>query len=236
LAENLDSLRTKNDAVAEIYVTFGYKTVEGREFATHGFLRRLRMLVHCVERVFDLLPPEQERLPEDDILFDATLYIQSFIMNVFGALDNLVWIWVNEKQLPIGKNKVGLGPKCVAVRNSFSSEMRDYLASLENWFEHLADFRDSLAHRIPLYIPPYCVPDIHQDAYTKLSVEKFATQDHDEYLRLKNEQLKLVVYQPVMKHTLNDTKPPVVFHFQLLQDFATVEEIGRKILTELRKP
>ena len=38
-----------------------------------------------------------------------------------------------------------------------------------------------------------------------------------------------------MKHTLHDEKPPVVFHFQLLQDFVTVEEIGVKMLGELER-
>ncbi len=37
-----------------------------------------------------------------------------------------------------------------------------------------------------------------------------------------------------MKHALHDNKPPVVFHFQLLQDFLTVEEIAQKLLLELK--
>ena len=60
-----------------------------------------------------------------------------------------------------------------------------------------------------------------------------ATRDVDEYQRLKAEQLKLVVFQPVMKHTLRDNIPPVVFHFQLLQDLATAEELGKRMISEL---
>jgi hypothetical protein len=36
-----------------------------------------------------------------------------------------------------------------------------------------------------------------------------------------------------MKHAFEDNKPPVLFHFQLVQDFVTVEEIAQKLLEEL---
>jgi hypothetical protein len=41
------------------------------------------------------------------------------------------------------------------VRTSLSQEFQDYLKALEAW--HLADLRQALAHRIPLYIPPYVI-------------------------------------------------------------------------------
>ena len=53
---------------------------------------------HCIERVFEILPPEQDERPSDRILFGATVFIQSFVMNIFGALDNLAWIWVSENR------------------------------------------------------------------------------------------------------------------------------------------
>jgi hypothetical protein len=79
------------------------------------------------------------------------------------------------------------------------------------------------------------VPDENDAAYGAIELRKIVTKDADEYSRLKAEQLKLVALHPVMKHTLNDKKPPVVFHFQLLQDFARVEEIGEKMLDELKR-
>ena len=90
-------------------------------------------MTRCVERVFELLPPEQDALPEQDFLIDRTICIQAFVMNVFGALDNLAWIWVSEKPLAVDRIEIGLGPKCKAVRASFSPEMRDYLSKNQNW-------------------------------------------------------------------------------------------------------
>jgi hypothetical protein len=49
------------------------------------------------------------------------------------------------------------------------------------------------------------------------------------------EQAKLEVFEPVMKHAIDDNKPPVVFHFQLVQDFLMVEEIAGKVLSELKR-
>jgi ATP-dependent DNA ligase len=71
------------------------------------------------------------------VLLDTAVYIQSFVMNVFGALDILAWIWVSEKTLEIGRRDIGLGPKCASVCASLSQETRDYLAGLEgvHWVE-----------------------------------------------------------------------------------------------------
>lgn len=236
LAETYASIPARNDALAQLYIVFQYKDKLGREYATHGYLRRLSMMAHCIEKVFALLPPERDALPDDEVLDDATICIHTFVMNVFGALDNLAWVWVREKALSISKNNIGLSRKCKEIRKSFSPEMRDYLFILDQWFDHIVDFRDALAHRIPLYIPPYCVPSANEAAYMALNARKFATQDEREYRRTKAEQLELVAFQPVIKHTLEDKKPPVVFHYQLLQDFATVEDIGRKMVVELARP
>ena len=40
-------------------------------------------------------------------------------------------------------------------------------------------------------------------------------------------------FRPFMKHSFTDPAPPVMFHAQILADFATVEEISRRILGAL---
>lgn len=73
----------------------------------------------------------------------------------------------------------------------------------------------------------------HDAEYEALEVRKLETNDNDEYDQLCAEQAKLEVFHPVMKHAFDDNKPPVLFHFQLVQDFLTVEEIAQKLLEEL---
>jgi len=46
--------------------------------------------------IFDLLPPEQESIPEKDERIAATMLLQSYFINVQGCLDNIAWVWVHE--------------------------------------------------------------------------------------------------------------------------------------------
>ena len=179
-------------------------------------------LVHCIERVFRLIPPQQEELPDESDVIDVTVNIQAFVFNVFGALDNLARIWVAERKLTkvsgaeLSPGQIGLGKGYRLIRNPLSQATRDYLVGLDPWVEDIQDFRHALAHRIPLYVPPYIVPDDRQAAYKALDASKWVAPDAAEYERLKAEQLALVVFRPIMKHTVYDQKPPVVFHCQLL--------------------
>jgi hypothetical protein len=47
------------------------------------------MLTRCVERVFEVLPPEQVEIPERGATYEATTHIQAFVMNAFGSCENL---------------------------------------------------------------------------------------------------------------------------------------------------
>jgi hypothetical protein len=57
-----------------------------------------------------------------------------------------------------------------------------------------------------------------------------------EHARLKLEQEALTRFRPWMKHSFADPSPPIVFHPQVLADFATIEEMCRRILSELDRP
>jgi hypothetical protein len=83
--------------------------------------------------------------------------IQAIVMNVFGSIDNLAWIWVSKKRLDVHHYSVGLIPKCKTFRETLSLEMQGCLHKLEPWFDYIVDYRDALAHRIPLFIAPYIV-------------------------------------------------------------------------------
>jgi hypothetical protein len=234
LGDSYTSLQARLDESAKVYAIFPYTTQSGREYAHHGFLRRFNMMHHCIEKVFEILPPEQDGRPPDPALLDATAFIQSFVMNVFGALDNLAWTWVSEKPLDIPRKQIGLGPKCEKVRGSFSPEMGDYLAGLENWFAHIIDFRDALAHRIPLYIPPFVVGLANQAEHEALELRKRETEDADEYYRLFAEQAKFEAFHPLITHSLHDDRQPIWLHSQLVQDFITVEGIAGRVMGELK--
>ena len=110
--------------------------------------------------VYKIIPPKTVRVPSRDKLFDAQINIQACIANVYGCIDNLAWVWVYEKDLDkkIQRNRVGLRNSNAQVRASLRPAFRTYLEARDDWMEYLVDFRDALAHRIPLYIPPGVIP------------------------------------------------------------------------------
>jgi len=100
----------------------------------------------------------------------------------------------------------------------------------------MAGFRHALAHRIPLYIPPYGVRESDktacQDFETRMA-EALKQRNVAEYERLSAEQLKLAKFQPWIQHSFGEGAGPVYFHPQLLADFRTVDEIAWKVLEQL---
>ncbi len=144
----------------ERYFIRNYGNDRAKEHAVHGFARRLGTLVRCIDRVFEILPPDREDIPRRVEVVDATINIQAFVLNIFGCLDNLAWIWVREKDVrskdgsELAPEWIGLSKRNKQVRRSFLPPFRSYLDSLEPWFTHIKEFRDALAHRIPTVHSP----------------------------------------------------------------------------------
>lgn len=232
----------KSHRLSGSYAARNFNNRRAKEFATHGFVRRLQVLVHCIDQVFSILPPDRSDLPTRDNLADATISIHAFVFNVFGSIDNLAWIWVHEKNVrrddgsQIPNSWIGLSKDHRTVRASLSPEFRQYLDELVGWLDHIEDFRHALAHRIPLYIPPYVVPDDKLQAYHEfeprlaeaLSRNDFATHD-----RLFDEQRALGDFRPYMTHSFEENAGIVRFHPQMLADFNTIEALGARMLQEL---
>lgn len=224
-------------------VTRQYRTAEAKEHATHGLARRVETLGRCIENVFEILPPDQADVPDRDVVVDATIHIQAFVFNVFGCCDNIAWMWVLENNLrgkdgkPLDRKYVGIGPGSKEVRESCPQQLREYLESRDPWFRHLKDFRDALAHRIPLYIPPYTVSTEQIDEYQQLEAAKneaLKKGDLTSHERIEAHQQRLERFEPIMTHSWSEAgSRRVVVHAQLLADFRTVGEIARKVLGEL---
>jgi hypothetical protein len=240
MAGSYGSMDERSEALVLAFASFDFKNDRAREFATHGFSRRIRTLTHCIESVFNRLPPDDDAIPTTEACIDAAAHVQAFLFNVFGALDNLAWTWVQEKGIKnqdggqLKETRVGLGKKNRDIRRTFSPQFRGYLDGHQDWFKHLADFRHALAHRIPLYIPRYAIDN--QKEYADLQDQKEAVVgDPREFDRLTQEQMKHVQFQPVMVHSFSEKSPRIIFHPQILSDLAMVEDIGRKMLVELAR-
>jgi len=53
------------------------------------------------------------------------------------------------------------------------------------------------------------------------------------YDALTREQESLFVFQPLMTHSVSEAKGLVPFRERVIADFANVEELGKRILTDL---
>lgn len=92
LAEAYELWRSRRDALTIAMLRRVFANERAREFAVHGLCRRLATLQHCLDRTFESIPPEADR-PARDASLDATAFIQTFMVNVYGAIDNLERIW-----------------------------------------------------------------------------------------------------------------------------------------------
>jgi hypothetical protein len=217
-----------------------------REFAQHGFGRRLSTLRQCMMNVFQLLPPEAAALPRAEQLTTAAINIQAFIINVFGALDNLAWIWVHERGQIDARGRrihplsVGLGPRCKDLRGTLSDGMQAKLENLNDWFDGVGGFRHALAHRIPLYIPPYGIAEANHAAAAAVEQRMDQARQRGDYAgfrTLLREHEALGHFHPVIQESFGERARPIFFHAQMPCDFLVVTDLADHMLGELgRRP
>lgn len=242
IQEEFHLLNSKYDSVLRRIAKLTFRTERGKEMAYQGFLRRANLLHRCASQVFLLLPPDLEGIPDRDTISDATLYLQAFYMNLFGACDNLAWGLVLEKDIrkkggeELPATWVGLRDGNSAVRAGLSAELLSVLKGFDDWLEHVDAFRHSLAHRVPLYVPPYVINESDDEEYERLErliqqadVEgRFGEMD-----ALKAEQRKLAHFCPWFSHSFIEHSPQAVIHPQMIADLGAIFAIGEAVACEL---
>lgn len=131
---------------------------EAREFLLEGAGRRLRIMRRCVENIFCLYPLTQNVPLDEDTCAEICINLHAFYVNIFGVFDNLAWVLIHERGLAEQIDPRDVGLFYSKTQQKLSKEFNSYLRSeiISNWFHgHLKQYRHALAHRIPLYIPPY---------------------------------------------------------------------------------
>jgi len=227
--------------LTSIVIIRTYLSDRAKEFGTHGLSRRLKMLEHCMGRIFEDVPAD-EPSPTPAALMDATAFIQTFVINVYGAIDNLAHIWCAEREVrdkqgrPLAPMRIGLTPKNEFVRLSLPADLQAHLAEHDAWFAYLEDYRHALAHRVPLYIPPRQLGPTDQDEYASLEAQRSeaaARRDWHLFDELGALQDRLGSFEPYIMHSYGEAARPIRFHGQLICDLATVVEIGEHIFRAL---
>jgi len=138
------------------------------------------------------------------------------LINISGVFDNLGWVFVYERDLfgkakdgKIDRNGVGLFIK--KTQDKLKPELRAYLDSnpIKSWHEDYSKkYRDSLAHRIPLYVPPSLLDKAEEEEFYDnekqiqfLDLRK--ERDRDKYYALNDKRHKLGRVSYFFAHSLN---------------------------------
>jgi hypothetical protein len=132
-----------------------------REFLLNGVARRVRILRRSLHNVFSLFPPSAVKPIDSDDLDDAQISLHAFVINLYGLFDNLAWafVWRHGLKDRIDRRQVGMFSEC--TKRHLPYGLRSYFSSpvIANWStQYLKNYRDALAHRIPLYIPRPAIP------------------------------------------------------------------------------
>ena len=215
MREKFQTVGPKTDNLMLRFGTHRFLVEKGREYANHGLLRRIQTFRRCIENVFRIVPPGAVKVPSRVRLHDAQINIQAAVVNTYGCVDNLAWVWVYERGLKVGPRQVGFRKHNMRVRQSLSKDFRSFLEERDEWFDYIADYRHALGHRIPLYIPPGSVLKKDHEMFYELQRQMNDALNNFrpyEYERLLVEQSKLLVFQPMVGHSFGEMEAPHRFH------------------------
>lgn len=231
----------RTDALLTTVLTYFFKVERAAEFARTGFSRRLGYLEHAMRRMNEVYPPNCSGASREQVR-DAELILQVFVMNVFGALDNLAWIWALERDVtgargqPLRPTEICfVGPRCRWLVGSLSSPILAALDNAKEWFDQIGAYRHGVAHQVPIYIPRlYSAEDVATSEEIGAAIdEAIADGDTKGLLPLLDKRHSLGDYGAYM--ALNGERRPMLMHPQMVCDLATVVELGEIIISELPK-
>ena len=223
-------------------LTYRFQIERAGEFARTGFGRRLGYLEQSMNRMDDIYPPNCARASRDQVR-DAELILQAFVMNVFGAIDNLAWIWALERgvtgarEQPLKPSEISfVGPRSRWLVSSLSAPILSALDNAKEWFDQIGAYRHGVAHQIPIYIPRlYSADDAAASEQLAAEInDAAAAKDMDRLLPLLDKRHSLGDYGAYI--ALNGERQPMLLHPQMVCDLATVVELGEIIMRELPKP
>ena len=216
-------------------VQAGQSLTDGRakEHMLQGAGRRLKVLRRCLANVFRLFPPSKATPLDSEDLDEVQISLHAFVINLYGLFENLAWCFVLRHGLEteVGdRRRIGMFLK--STQQYLPSPLRSYLTSdtLLIWQnEYLKNYRDSLAHRIPLYIPPATYTPEQEQRYHTLDTsewESIRLQQWDRLEEIRREKATLGSACPMFLHSYTDDgrARPVYLHPQMLCDAKTVLE------------
>jgi hypothetical protein len=236
------SLAEAREMLTEVIVLGGaLKSPRAREYLNHGVGRRLGLVQRCVIRIYEICPLDRSELFDRDELEDLNINLHAFLLNVYGILDDLAWVVALEATQTEVQRRRDISLYGSEVQKHLPPETTSFLQAMKNWHDnYMKNFRDSLAHRIPAYVPPMRLTDEeakHSEELDKEILESIIRHDSGRLDALKEEQRKLGKLMPVYTHSFGDpdASAPVYLHSQVIVDLKTIVAVIRSVADALRK-
>jgi hypothetical protein len=208
-------------------------------FLRYGVARRFDLIGNAIRNIYRIFPPERTSTLSREDLGDVQINLHAFVINLSGCFDAMAWAFVLKHGL---LNKVG-GPAAVGMfpestKRFLPKQISEYLnrEDTSNWHKtYLKTYRDSLAHRIPVYVPPGVMsPEeaTHYAAIEQLKMEALEKQDFALLDNLWNQQAS--IGQPCFFFLQTDangkTTEPIWLHPQILSDTSALIDFGSLFL------
>lgn len=211
-------------------------------YLQYGVTRRLFILARVFDRVFELFPPDRSAPLLSDDLLDLEINLHAFMIHVHGVVDNLALVVGHELNM-VGREKHQFRNSEVGFfKNEFIRKLPRPLstflqqATLVAWHrEYAKEYRDSLAHRIPAYVPSQALDDKGAEEYAAIderireSIQCGRAISHEMWESLRS----VGSANPLFLLSPNDRQQPMYLHPQLIADIGTVNEVTRAVTTYL---
>jgi hypothetical protein len=235
--QRLNVIRDFHDVMLENVGQASKQSKEVREYLNYGVGRRLNVIQLSIQKIYELFPPSQEEALPKETIHEVQVYLQAFVINVSGIFDNWAWAFILRHNLldKIG-GKFGVGMFLPRTQQCLPAILRDYITTEPrvSWHKkYMKDYRDALAHRIPLYGPPSTIPTKDIESYKQMEVLKQELYDARNWVgleRVSDEQDALGKAYPVFLKEFSNRREgqPIPFHPQLNADGALVIEFAKK--------
>lgn len=200
-----------------------------KEYCVHGVLRRVFTLLHCLKRISIITPPNRTEHISFDEKGDITAYLHCFIINLYGAINNLALILYHEKLSDKEKKKIperDVYFSSIEIQKYFSAGLKKRYEDFNEWVKFFNEQRHPIAHRIPIYLIPYFFQNVEEKNKEKQLKEKFYRSSNvEERRKILEEMDTLGVYAPAFTGSLYDGKTKIVPLWQILADANTLDDL-----------
>jgi hypothetical protein len=201
----------------------------------YGAGRRLDVLQRSLQNIFEIFPPPTDTRLTMRSLTDVQINLHAFVINLSGIFDNWAWAFVIRHNL---ESRIGdyrsVSLFKGATKKYLPPEIRSYISSsgMTSWYkDYLKNYRDGLAHRIPLYIPPGEFTSEETKRYDELeheAAESIRSRELERLDRILEEQAVIGKPSLFFLDFVSDASEnqPRVLHQQLIMDVKGVIEFG----------